>query len=117
MTYRIKYEPMIRGSQSKRGRTRMRTPHTWLSGPDPIDHDKYYAWQKHRAQARFRKEEYNMTWEDWQGLWPHELFVQRGRDPDCLCMIRTDNTEPWVIGNVEIVTRRQHLQTQRERLK
>lgn len=116
MNYRIKYEPFIRGSQQK-VRARQRTPHTWISGPDPIDHDKYYAWQKHHAQARFRKEEYALTWEDWQQLWPHELFVQRGRMPDDLSLIRIDPSQPWCMSNVEVVTRREHLRTQKDRCK
>lgn len=117
MNYRSKYEPFIRGSQAKKGRTRMRTPHTWLSGPDPVEHDKYYAWQKHRAQARFRNEDYNLSWEDFQSLWPNELFLQRGRDPECLCMIRLDPDLPWDVSNVEIVTRREFLKNQKARCK
>ena len=54
-------------------------PNKWISGPDPIDHDKYYAWQKHRAQARFRKEEYALSWEDWQLLWREVAGQVSGR--------------------------------------
>lgn len=120
MTYQIKYEPYIIGSQAKPTTTRKirrRSPETWISGPDPIEHDKYYAWQKHRAQARYRKEDYNLSWEDFRTLWPNDMFVQRGRRPDDYCMIRLDSSEPWEPGNVEVVTRLYHLSTQKERLK
>jgi hypothetical protein len=117
MTYKIKYEPMIRGSQAKKGRSRRQTPELWLSGPDPVDHDKYYAWQKHKAQAKYRKEEYNLSWECWKEIWPNELFLQRGRDPENVCMIRLDLSQPWQLGNVEVVTRLEHLRTQKDRLK
>ena len=116
MTYRIKYEPMIKGPQAKKGRTRRQTPELWISGPDPIEHDKYYAWQKHKAQAKFRGEEYQLEWEDFQSIWPNDLFVQRGRRRGCYTMIRLDNTQPWSKDNVEVVTSEYHHQTQKERL-
>jgi hypothetical protein len=104
-----KYYPIGKGK-------RRTDPNKWISGPDPIDHDKYYAWQKHRAQARFRKEEYALSWEDWQLLWPTELFLQRGRQADCYSLIRLDPSEPWQLGNVEVVTSNYHHKTQKERL-
>jgi len=115
MNYRMKYEPTIKG-QGKKGRTRRQTPELWISGPDPIEHDKYYAWQKHRAQARFRGEEYELTWEEFQSIWPNELFLQRGRTRGSYSMIRLDNTQPWAIDNVEVVTSEYHHKTQQERL-
>lgn len=120
MTYQVKYEPYIVGTKTKPGSTRKvrgRSPDTWISGPDIVEHDKYYAWQKHRSQARHRKEAYDLTWQDFRTVWPNALFVQRGRRPDNYCMIRLDNTKPWDISNVQVVTRHFHCVTQRARLK
>jgi hypothetical protein len=104
-----KYYPIGKGK-------RKTDPNKWISGPDPIEHDKYYAWQKHRAQARFRGEEHYLTWEEWQQLWPTDLFLQRGRTRGCYSLIRLDPYEAWHINNVEVVTSQYHHQTQKARL-
>jgi hypothetical protein len=85
---------------------RLPSPHDWKSGPDPIEHDKYYGWKKHQAQARFRNEEYELTWEDWQQLWPTELWLQRGRLKDNYTMYRRTNDLPWSSDNVVICRQR-----------
>lgn len=77
-------------------------PDRWKSGPDPIEHDKYYGWKKHQSQARFRGEEYELTWEDWQQLWPTDLWIKRGRTKDSYTMYRRNNKEPWSLSNVVI---------------
>jgi len=116
MTYIMKYEPRVYDQSTKLRRTRKQRPETWISGPDLVDHDKYYAWQKHKAQARFRGEEYALTWEDFQTIWPNELFVQRGRTRGCYSMIRLDTSKAWDISNVEVVPSEYHHKTQKERL-
>jgi hypothetical protein len=97
-----------------KGTRRRQTPETWISGPDPIEHEKYYAWLKHRAQAKFRNEEHTLTWEDWQTLWPTDLFLKRGRGVDDLCVSIVNLEHGWHIWNVTICTRREHLQRARE---
>lgn len=84
-------------------------PSKWISGPDPLSHDKYYAWLKHRAQARYRHEQYDLTWEEWETLWPDNLFLQRGRKSTDLCLARVDWSQPWSAVNCHIVERKQHL--------
>lgn len=88
-------------------------PDSWCTGPDPVRHDKYYAYLKHRSQAKYRKETHSLTWEQWETLWPNDLWSQRGRSADSLCLQQIETGEGWHISNVEIVTRRQHLQNKR----
>jgi len=105
MNYKNKYY-VLRGNYRKvpgdgrQGRYPM--PDEWKSGPDPIEHDKYYGWKKHQAQAKFRGEDYELTWEDWQALWPTEVWLKRGRSKDCYTMYRRNCSEPWSTHNVVI---------------
>lgn len=116
MTYTFRYAPTssrIKG-QCKGGGNAV-NPLNWHTGTDPFVHDLYYAWLKHRAQARFRGEGYHITFEQWQDLWPEELWEQRGRLSSSLCLSRIDFWSDWDISNVEIITRREHLQKKRKR--
>jgi hypothetical protein len=88
------------------GRTK---PNMWKSGPDPLVHRKYQPFLAARAQARFRSEEWTLTWEQWQELWPHELWDQRGKKTEELAMTRKDHRGAWSMDNVHIVTRGQQL--------
>lgn len=89
-------------------------PKQWITGPDPITHDKYYAYLKHRAQRKFRNEEYQLSWEDWQQLWPDDLFLKRGRGRDDLCLMLKDLSEPWHVNNVAVVPRIEQLARSKE---
>lgn len=99
-------------TQTNLGRTS--NPNEWLSGPCPETHDKYYAWLKHRAQARYRREEYDLTWEDWCELWTPELWPQRGKHRHSVCLQRIEIDGAWSLDNCEIVTRLEQLRRQRE---
>lgn len=83
-------------------------PNTWCTGPDPVRHDKYYAWLKHRSQARYRGEPHSLTWDEWESLWTDQLWAERGRTIDSMCLQQIELGEGWHFNNVEIVTRRQH---------
>lgn len=81
-------------------------PETWIHGPDPMTHEKYYAYLKHRAQAKFRKEEYELTDSQWLEIWQDDTkFLNRGRRPDCWVLTRIDNEKAWSVDNCEIITR------------
>lgn len=82
-------------------------PQYWKSGPDYLDHQKYYAWLKHKAQAAYRGEEYSLTWRQWQKIWTNELWDQRGRAIDDVCLTRIDPEKSWNYKNCEIITRHQ----------
>lgn len=87
-------------------------PENWKSGPDWIDHQKYYAWLKHKAQAMYRDERYKLTWIHWQELWTNKNWEQRGRSIDSLCLTRIDPTKAWSLINCEIVSRQVQLARQ-----
>ena len=71
--------------------------------------ERYYAWAKHRSQAHYRNESYNLTSEDWNLLWTEELWQQRGRHTDSIVLSRIDPQRPWSRNNVEFITRREQL--------
>ena len=87
-----------------------------LVGDDYDQQNKYYAWLGHRAQCRFRKEEYNLDWSDWDALWTNDKFSLRGRNINSYCMIRIDPGDTWNRNNVLIVTRAEHLKGRYQRL-
>jgi hypothetical protein len=107
----MEYKPKYLNKSRAIKRERRQTPEMWVSGPDPIVHDKYYAWLKHRAQARYRGEPYELTWEDWQAIWPTELFLQRGRSAEQLCLVQIDPDLGWIPSNVQVITRREYVRT------
>lgn len=86
-------------------------PHVWVCGPDEYKHSMYMPWQRASAQARFRNEGWDLSFEQFYELWKDE-WNNRGRQPDNMCMTRDDYEGAWEIGNVTVVTRREHLQRQ-----
>ena len=82
-------------------------PFTWRTGPDPVLHSKYVAWSRARAQALFRQEGWNLTFEEFEQIWGDQ-WHRRGRARDDLCMTRTDPDLAWDTHNVELVTRAEH---------
>lgn len=84
-------------------------PNRWVSGPDPVVHSFYNHWLRHRSQCAYRKEEYELTWEDFRSIWFPEddskPYLRRGRSTDSLCMIRKDRNLPWKKDNILLVTR------------
>jgi len=80
-------------------------PERWKTGPDPVEHDKYYSFLKHRTQAVYRGESHSLTWDDWERLWPTEQWLQRGRTKHSLCLMQLDPEAGWHTYNVEVVER------------
>ena len=115
MDYYFKYAKASQPDRYKPGGPgRPIRPEEWCTGEDPVRHDKYYAWLKHRAQAKFRKEDYDLTWEDWESLWTDELWFQRGRAKTDLCLGRLDHLGPWSLDNCHVIPREEHLKRQGE---
>jgi hypothetical protein len=76
---------------------------------DPVQHDKFYAFLKHKAQARFRGELYQLTWAQWQRLWPVELWSRRGRGPQSLRLTQRNPQLGWNVKNCAIVPHGAHM--------
>jgi hypothetical protein len=110
----FKYAPKV--GKSKSGKPRKMFPNNWISGPDILTHDMYYAWHKHRAQANFRKEPYHLTWDDWQKIWANPIdFQNRGRRPEDLTLTRIDDDGDWTMANVMVTTRLEQLRKARDK--
>lgn len=87
-------------------------PQVWVTGPDEYKHDMYHPWQLSSAQARFRNEGWDLTFQEYYTIWaPH--WPNRGRKSHNVCMTRKDWDDAWTWDNVEIVSRQEHLQRQR----
>jgi hypothetical protein len=84
-------------------------PHKWKTGPDPLTHEQFGAWHQHRAQARHRREQYDLTFEQYQQVWG-DLFVKRGRARYEYCLTRLDPKLPWNLENTQAMTRQEHLE-------
>lgn len=69
------------------------------------------AWDRMKAQAKFRNEPWNLSWQDFQDLWEGH-WHNRGRSVDDLCLTRIDWTGTWELGNIELVTRKEHYSRQ-----
>jgi hypothetical protein len=110
----FKYAP--KKGLSKSGKDRKMFPHNWVSGPDLLTHDIYYAWLKHKAQAAYRKEPHSLTWDDWQTIWSNPIdFENRGRRPEDLTLTRIDDDGAWTLANVEVITRLEQLRKARDK--
>lgn len=88
-------------------------PQRWLIGADAgsFKHSLYHPWQKARAQANFRSEEWELSFEDFFDLWKDD-WHNRGRKPENMCMTRLDFELPWDRKNTVIITRHEHLKKQ-----
>ena len=84
-------------------------PHLWISGPDPLTHDQYYAWLKHKSQAAYRKEAHELSFEEWLSIWTvDDRWNQRGNYSHSIVLTRHDKTQPWSMANCYIKNRQQH---------
>jgi hypothetical protein len=91
-----------------RGKSR---PHVWLSGPDEYRHSMYHPWMLAKAQAKFRGEGFELTFEQFFELW-NGRWHERGRGIDDLCITRINPDKAWKKSNVHVITRREHLNIQ-----
>lgn len=98
--YTYKYVAPRRGTGTRGPKIR---PERWISGPDVVEHDKYYAWLKHQAQARYRGEQHDITWEQWQQLWTTDCWLNRGRSKHCNMLVRINNQGAWTLSNVKMI--------------
>lgn len=86
-------------------------PHTWKVQGE-IPHKQYLAFLQMRAQANFRKETFQLTFEDFQELWK-EHWANKGRGNDQYCLSRHDPLGEWTMNNVVCMPRIDHLRRQK----
>jgi hypothetical protein len=96
-------------TRSTKGKPR---PHTWIvAQDDPYKHSMYLPWLRSKSQARYRNEGWDLTFEQFYELWKND-WLNRGRQPENVCMVREDYDGPWDTKNTLIVTRLEHLRRQ-----
>lgn len=83
-------------------------PHIWIVGTDTYKHDMYHPWQAHKAQAKFRGEEYDLQFEDFYEFW-NGYWHDRGRAGDDLILTRQDPEKAWSRDNCELRVRKEYL--------
>lgn len=104
-----KYNMRIRiGSRGPR-------PNSWKVQGE-IPHQQHIAWHRMRAQAAYRGEDWDLTFEQFQEIWSTH-WHQRGRGSDDYCLTRTDYTQPWSPDNIEVLPRRLQLRRRSEFIK
>ena len=86
-------------------------PHTWII-KDAFQHELYHPWQARKAQAKHRKEEWELTFDEFFDLWKDD-WHNRGKLSHNVCMTRIDPELPWNKKNTVLVTRYDHLTRQR----
>lgn len=85
-------------------------PHCWkVQGAIP--HAQYLAFLQMRAQANYRGEEFNLSFEDYQTLWQGK-WERKGRGTEDFCLTRDDPEGAWVIDNVICLPRVEQLYKQ-----
>jgi hypothetical protein len=82
-------------------------PNAWITGTDPLVHEMYRTFVQARNQANFRKEQWDLSFDDYQALW-REHWHDKGRTVDDYCMARRDVELAWDLGNVEVLSRHEH---------
>jgi hypothetical protein len=89
-------------------------PNAWIVGPDPVRHEKFVCWQRMRAQAHYRGEKYQLTFEDFESVWADQ-WHRRGRHSEDLCITRKNPKLPWKLNNVQLMSRAEHVRTTHSR--
>ena len=110
---KLKYSIIGRPLGSK-GTGKCSDPNNWNTGPDPLRREKYYAYLKHKSQAWYRDELYLITWEEWEHMWPDDVWLKRGRKITDLCLTRLDFEGAWSTDNVVICTRARHFEIKKQ---
>ena len=77
--------------------------------------DHRLSWTRMKAQAKYRNEAWDLSWEQYQDIWMDKWHL-KGRGSEDLCLTRIDWSGAWHIDNVNLVFRADHVRRQsRER--
>ena len=116
MTYKLKYKPGTKWPIHSRpkGVAGIKPNPDYYTEEGMIERDIHYGYLKHKAQAKFRSEDYSLTPEQWKELWTVENWLQRGRSKHSLCLMQIKHGEGWHFNNVTIVERIECLRRSKE---
>jgi len=74
--------------------------------PEKFDRERNKTWHRMRAQANYRGEPWQLSFDDYRDFWPtEELWAQRGRSTESLCMTRLDPELAWSRSNTVVLPR------------
>jgi len=82
-------------------------PELWTY-PDPEQHQQHIAYMRMKAQAAYRKEQFDLTIEEFFQLWENDWQL-RGRSINDKCMHRINPNKPWTFTNCEVIYRWEYL--------
>lgn len=71
------------------------------------------AYARMKAQAKFRRENFLLSWDEFYEIWI-AVWEHRGSRREQLCLSRIDFALDWSIDNVQIITREDHWRLQKE---
>lgn len=83
-------------------------PHVWKWGPDSTLKDMNLSFLRMRAQCKYRKEPFDLTFDDYRSVWGTQ-WSRRGRTNGSLNITRKEKTGAWTRTNVHLVERIEHL--------
>ena len=76
-------------------------------------------WSRHRAQAKYRGEAYELTLDEYRMLWATQGITDRhqhtGRRSDSVSMVRINPQLPWRVNNITFMTRGEYTTSFRNR--
>ena len=79
-------------------------PQTWKHGPSEALKDLNMAFLRARAQAKYRGEEWSLTFDEFRDRWAGR-YPETGILSDCIVMVRSDPTGAWSFANTELMRR------------
>ena len=94
-----------------RGRPKGKPQPHLVKYPGILFHQRL-AYTRMRCQARFRDEDFTLTWDEFYSIW-EPIWEHRGSKKEHLCLSRIDWDGIWDITNVHIITREQHWKLQK----
>lgn len=102
--HRYPPEQKLRAYATRRGPR----PHCWSHGADPLLRAQGRGYSVAAAQARLRREPFELSFADYCAAWGGH-WARRGRRAQDLCLTRRDAARPWRLDNVCLMTRAEHV--------
>jgi len=91
-------------------------PRVWVFPYDEVKTGAYMKYLRAKAQAKYRKEHWDLTFEQWWAPWEASgRWSERTNDKHGYCMIQQNPDLGWIEGNLEVISRAEHLKTNRKR--
>jgi hypothetical protein len=101
-----------------RGDIGKQRPKAWIFPNDPVKNQAYLCYLRAKAQAKFRKEFWEFSFEDWWAMWEASgQWHNKGKKAHEYCMMQHDTDQGWTKANAYVATRAEHYRTQHKRRK